>query len=584
MTSSFLDRDYTISLKDAWKTYTDDQDKLISPEETLKTVREKFLRLKLSILEETVRIDNGRLDIPVYFSVCGADAERLTGTRKQMGKGATPVQAETSAVMELVERYSFYHFAADPANFVIDTWNNLKDRAMPLGMIAKSVHDASNDLEKTRKIFSDIPMKWTWGFNLTNGQKTLVPFDWFFAINEFNGTSAGNCVEEALCQGICEVVERHVSAVICREKRPVPGILPESATDPAVQGLLAKYRKNDIRLYVSDFTLDMGIPTVGVMTIDPSTFPEKSEIVWTAGTTPNPDKAFSRALTETAQLGGDFNTGSNFVASGLPKFHRLDDARYVTHPDKQVRLSDLPDISHPNIRVEVENCLSALSVREFDVITVATTHPGLEIPAFYSMIPGAHFRERAAATSVGMFACKLITEKYPPETAVRKLSEIQKILPGTYYVPFYLGTCHLALEDAETAYRWFASARDLNPDHQDIPSIYSYMGVCLKETGEYRNALAVLEKGAAIDPERTDIYNLMGFCHFMLKEHETAIRCFEQVIRLNPSSAIDYANIASNYRDMGETDKAVAYYRIALGIDPGIEFARANLKRLKTKG
>ena len=97
--------DYEIILKDAYKTFTDDQDKIIAPNETLKNVKRKFSRLDLNILEETVRIDNGRLDIPVYFSVCGEDAARLTGTSKQMGKGATPVQAETSAVMELVERY-----------------------------------------------------------------------------------------------------------------------------------------------------------------------------------------------------------------------------------------------------------------------------------------------------------------------------------------------------------------------------------------------------------------------------------------------------------------------------------------------
>jgi ribosomal protein S12 methylthiotransferase accessory factor len=583
MTASFLDRDYSISLKDAWKNYTDDQDKLVSPEETLRSVREKFARLNLSLLEETVRIDTGRLDIPVYFSVCGPDAARLTGTTKQMGKGASPVQAETSAVMELVERYSVYHFAATPENFIIDTWNNLKDLAIPFDLIARSVHDTSDDLDKTRQIFSDIPMKWTWGFNLTTRKKMLVPFDWFFAINQFNGTSAGNCVEEALCQGICEVVERHVCAIVCREKKPIPGIIAETATDPTVKDLLEKYRKNGIDLYVSDFTMHMGIPTVGVLAIDSSTFPEKSEIVWTAGTTPNPEKAFSRALTETAQLGGDFNTGSNFVASGLPKYRHLDDARYVTHPDKQVAVADLPDISHPNMRVEVENCLAALAARGFDVITMATTHPGLQIPAFYTMIPGAHFRERAAGTSVGMFACKLITEKYPAEAAARKLSEIQKLLPNAYYVPFYLGTCYLTLEDPETAYRCFASVLGLNPDPQDIPSVYSYMGVCLKDQGDYQGALAVLEKGAALDPERTDIYNLMGFCHFMRKEHKTAIRCFETVIRLNPSSAIDYANIASNYRDLGETDKAVAYYRIALSIDPSIEFARTNLERLKTE-
>lgn len=125
-----------------------------------------------------------------------------------------------------------------------------------------------------------------------------------------------------------------------------------------------------------------------------------------------------------------------------------------------------------------------------------------------------------------------------------------------------------------------ATALDLNPDPQDAPSIYSYMGVCLKDMGDYREALAVLKKGEALDRERTDIYNLMGFCWFMLKEHEEAIACFQKVIALNPSSAIDYANIASNYRDLGDRENAIAYYRMALDIDPGIEFARTNLEKL----
>ena len=570
----------SITLKDAYKTFTDDQDKIIAPDQTLKNVKEKFSRLNLSILEETVRIDNGRLDIPVYFSVCGEDAARLTGTSKQMGKGATPVQAETSAVMELVERYSFYNFYNTPENFITGTYDQLKDRAMPFNMIAKSVHDTSSDLAKTRIFFSGIPMKWTWGYNLTTHEKILVPFDWFFAINAFNGTSAGNCEEEALCQGICEIVERHVSAIVCREKKMIPGIHPESAKDPAVVSMIKKYKKIGVNLYVSDFTSDMGIPTVGVMAYDPSTFPEKSEIVWTAGTTPDPEKAFSRALTETAQLGGDFNTGSNFVASGLPKYTAIEQARYITHPENLLKISELPDISNRNIKVEVENCLSELSKRNFDVITIATTHPELDLPAFYSMVPGAHFRERASGTSVGMFSCKLIVEKNPPEKAIEQLAQIDKTLPNTYYIKFYLGTCQLSLENTETAYRLFAQALELNPDKQDIPSIYSYMGVCLKDMGDYKGALDVLKKGEAYDQERTDIYNLMGFCYFMQKQHENAIAAFKKVIALNPSSAIDYANIASNYRDMGDTDNAIAYYQIALGIDSSIDFARTNLEKL----
>jgi len=55
----------------------------------------------------------------------------------------------------------------------------------------------------------------------------------------------------------------------------------------------------------------------------------------------------------------------------------------------------------------------------------------------------------------------------------------------------------------------------------------------------------------------------MGFCNFKLKKYEEAIRCFRRVIELNPGSAIDYANIASNYRDMGNREKAIQYYSMA---------------------
>ena len=99
--------------------------------------------------------------------------------------------------------------------------------------------------------------------------------------------------------------------------------------------------------------------------------------------------------------------------------------------------------------------------------------------------------------------------------------------------------------------------------------------------GEYRKALKVLKEGEKIDKERTDIYNLMGFCHFKLKEYEDAITCFKKVVHLNPASAIDYANIASNYRDMGDPEKAIRYYELALAIDPSIDFARENLIKIQ---
>ncbi len=47
-----------LELKDSFKTYTHDQDKVISPKETLKKIRERLKGIDLDILKETKRIDS----------------------------------------------------------------------------------------------------------------------------------------------------------------------------------------------------------------------------------------------------------------------------------------------------------------------------------------------------------------------------------------------------------------------------------------------------------------------------------------------------------------------------------------------
>ncbi|MGE5838454.1 MAG: YcaO-like family protein [Deltaproteobacteria bacterium] len=574
---------HKIVLKDAYKGYTLDQDKVITPEETVRRFRAKLKELDLDILERTLRIDKGRLGIPVYFSVCGKDALEVIGTKKQMGKGSTPQQSEASAVMELAERFSFFSFCKNPENFFVETHRNLKDKALALDLIALSVHDQSEDVERAKEFFSDLPLKWTWAYNLTAQQEVLVPFNWFYTINEFNGPCAGNCVEEALSQGISEIVERHVSSLVSRSRLKVPSISLDSVTDPTAVDLLRKYEAAGVKLFVNDFSLDTGIPSVGALAYDPSTFPSKSEIVWTAGTTPDPHKALIRALTEVAQLAGDFNTSSNYIASGLPKFTTLKEAAFVMHPGSEVPIQSLPNLSNDNIRVEVESCVSALSRAGFSVLVINVTHPRLKIPSFYTIVPGAHFRERSAGTSLGLFSAKLIAESEKPLWAIAELEKMDRLLPAKYYIQFYLGTCRLALGEPARALPFFEKALALGPKEQDVPSIYSYMGVCLKDLGQYREAIAAVHKAEALDREMTDVYNLMGYCYYKLKEHEKAIDCFKRVLELNPASAIDYANIGSNYRDMGDEVRAASYYRLALELDPTIDFARENLEKLENK-
>jgi len=368
--------------------------------------------------------------------------------------------------------------------------------------------------------------------------------------------------------------------VVSREKRPVPRIRLESARDPVSRDLIEKFTRNGIGVYLNDFTLDTGVPTISALCIDPSTFPVMSEIVWTAGTTPNPEKALIRALTEVAQLAGDFNSHANYVASGLPKPLAMDEVEYLMS-GPEIDLQDLPDLTDNNIRTEVENCMAALEKLDMEVFIVNTRHPQLLMPSIYTIIPGAHFRERATSRNAGLFAAKLMAELVEdPVESNRHLLNMQKLLPDAYYIEFYLGRNLLDLGRQDEALVHFNNALEQNPSQEDLPYIYSYLGSCLKDLGQYRQAIAILEKGAELDNTRPDIHNLLGFCHFKLEEDEDAVSHFSKTIELNPASAIDYANLGVNYRRLEKTDEAIKYFELALTLDPTIEFARDNLAQL----
>ena len=79
-----------LKLTDAVKGYTYDQDKLLTPEETIARVRERLSKVDLQILQETMRIDSGRLDIPVYISILGVDAKKVVPTAKADGQRRHP--------------------------------------------------------------------------------------------------------------------------------------------------------------------------------------------------------------------------------------------------------------------------------------------------------------------------------------------------------------------------------------------------------------------------------------------------------------------------------------------------------------
>lgn len=574
----------SIQFNDCFKTFTVDQDKAITPEETLINFYAKVESLDLKILNEVRRIDNGRLDIPVFFSVCGEDAHALTGTKKQMGKGASPIQAEASACMELAERFSFFSFKNNSGNFLSGDYKTMNKAGFPvLGLqyLLASVHDTHSSVELLEQLLESIPMQWAWGTNVTTGTDVLIPFSWFFAINEFNGPSAGNTYEEAALQGICEIVERHVCSIVNNKKSETPKIDPDSIQDGVAKELIKKFRDNNIELYLNDFSLDTGICTVAALAIDRSTFPGKSEIVYTAGTTPDPEKALIRAVTEVAQLAGDFNTDSNYIASGLPKPLTMEEVEYLTEAPDVVTIQEMANLSHNNILVEVDNCIASLKKIDMEVLMIDVTHDGLDIPALYTIVPGAHFRERSMINDVGLFSAKLLVERVSDtELLEKKLSQMENLLPEAYYLEFYRGRNFSDMGFPESALDHFNRSLTMRPESEDLPYIYSYMGSCLKELGRYDEAVEILYNGLKEDEERPDLHNTLGVCFFKTQQYEKAITHFQRAVDLNPASGIDYANLGVNYNKIGNNESAVEFLTLALTLDPSLDFARDLLSEL----
>lgn len=563
---------HPLTLKDAYKGYTYDLDKVVTPEETVARVKDRLARLDLKILKETLRIDSGRLDIPVYISLLDVDAMAVMPTRKQMGKGATPAQAEASALMELVERFSFFSFL-EAGQLVFGTAREFGPLALPFEYLAQSLFDSSPKVEIAARLYQDWPLFFAPATNLTTGEAVLLPFHWFYLIEEFNGPAAGNCNEEAVLQGLCEVMERHVGSVISHEHRATPLIDPESATDPATRGMLEKFRRHGIKLWLRDFSLDTGIPTVGALAYDPATFPERSEIVFTAGTTSSPEKSLSRALSEIAQLAGDFHRRTSYRPT-LPKYESLEKAAYLMADGPTVPLSSLPDISHDNLAVEIRNALTALGRLQLAALAVDITHPAVGVPAFYLLVPGTHFLDRTRNTDTIFHLAKTAALFAPPEAAYEALLHMERAVPGGFDVQFFLGLTLENLGRPAEALERFRLSLALGPPAHETASLHVHLGSCLRDLEDYPAAVAALEQARELNPHLKEAHNLLGFCFFKLGAYQEAVSCFERCIELDPGSGIDYANLGVNLLRLGHKREAAYVLQQALELDPSLDFAK----------
>ncbi|MBU1247524.1 MAG: YcaO-like family protein, partial [Proteobacteria bacterium] len=458
-----------LTLASCPKGYTKDQDKAVSPAETVRRVKGILAEKCAGVLAETDRVDTGRLGIPVFVSTCGPRAAHVMPTRKQMGKGASPEQAEASALMELVERFSFFSFWEDASNFEELTWSEAcaawPGKVISIEKIARSV-DEDVDPTTAARIMDLVAWRFHPALNVATGEYEYLPLDWFKKLNEFNGSSAGNTSEESVLQGACELVERHVSALVDRAEPELPTIDPGTSDDPVLAELVASFKRNNIRLILKDMTLGMPVPTVAAIAWDPSTFPGMSEIVFTAGTSSSPVKAAIRAITEVAQLAGDFHTGRIYEASGLSKYTSLAQIQWICE-GPTVRMDSLPSVETDDIFDELGALAQGLVEQGFSLYAVDTRHPDIQVPANYNLVPGFDFRERTPHRSLGLFVGRIMAEECPEAQAMIGLEELEEIYPGAHFIQFFKGLVALRLGEIEDALIHFSVSEPLQPADEE---------------------------------------------------------------------------------------------------------------------
>ena len=563
------------------KGYTRDLDKAVSPAVTVERVRASLARAGLDVVAGARRVDVGRLGIPVYLGICGSDARAVMPTRKQMGKGSSEEQALASALMEVMERFAFFSFWDRPRETFSGTWSEAETRfggaLLPLEEVLLSVGDKI-PLERARRIMDLTAWEFHPATHLASGRTVWLPLDWFRMLGEFNGSSAGNSVEESLLQGLSELVERHVCCIADRERPTLPTIDPASCEDPALRGLLDAFTREGIRLVLKDLSLGMPLPTVGALAWDPATFPERSEIVFTAGTASSPAKAAVRAVTEVAQLGGDFCTGACYEASGLPKFTQLAQAEWLL-AGPSVPLENLPSVEAPDIRDELLAAIDGL--KPLEVYAVATTHPALGIPAHYTIVPGLQFRERDRNQGLGLFVGRKLAETCDAETAARGLAALAELCPGAHYLPFFQGMLALRRDEPEQARDLFLDALPLQPDAEAAGLVAFYAGHAETLRGRWADAVPMLEQAVSLCPEMKEYGNLLGVALYKNGRYAEAADAFKAVLKLDKGSAMDRANLGICYKFLGRPPDARRELTAALELDPTLDFARAHLSELE---
>jgi len=330
----------------------------------------------------------------------------------QGGASAYRDGAIAAAIGEAVERYCSSDCPTEETVFA--TYNDVAADAVhpsKFGLFSESQYQKPDFHFKP--FTTDSPITWAKGYSLQRKRETLVPacltylpFRIDRARGETlicNGTSTGlacgNSIEEAICSGIGELVERDALACFWLNRLPLPHIEVDVASS-IYKVFKEKFDLPGLRYFICDATTNLGLPVVFTLLVGESNLGRMVNAGSQAN--PSPQAAALKSMTEAAQgrpylrfivqqnpkkeYTGEFSSVNSFQDHAIfytkapQHFDALD---FLTSPRPTKRLSEMTDCSTGSVRGDIEFYLSQLRKHDIDVIVVDLTTPDIADVGFH---------------------------------------------------------------------------------------------------------------------------------------------------------------------------------------------------------
>lgn len=341
------------------------------------------------------------------------------------GKGRTEIQAKVSAVCEAVERYCAVWRGDEPvltaAYQELPPGDAVHPEALQLFSAAQQrgrrewnarpenrLHLVPERFDTGRRI------DWARAWSLTADAERLIPaaMAWyghpdlsghFFAVADSNGSAAGNTLEEALLQGMCELTERDAVAIWWYNRIPRREFDLDSLNDPYIPTIRAFYDGMDRDLWVLDITSDLGIPTFAAVSRRRH---EIQDVMVGFGAHPDARTALFRSLTEVNQFlpyvdqrDADGNTiyrTDDLATLDWCRTTRVQDEPWLRpSTETAATLTDFEPLPGDDLADHVRHCVAKAARAGVEVIALDQSRPDLDLAVVKMFAPGMrHFWRR----------------------------------------------------------------------------------------------------------------------------------------------------------------------------------------------